>query len=65
MYCYDKKETDFPVNGFRYRFEIGYRGERNLRRTAPNLKLDKGGNRSHFMENLDERSKGRKICGSI
>ena len=41
-YDYDAKEVDFLVDEFRNGFEIGYRGKRNVRMRAPNLKLECG-----------------------
>ena len=39
-YC--PKKTAYLVNGFRYGFDIGYRGPSNVIREAPNLKLTVG-----------------------
>ena len=37
---YDRTETEFLVNGFQNGFEIGFEGDRNVRRKSPNLKLE-------------------------
>ena len=40
---YDEEETRFLTHGFRFGFDIGFRGNiKNVRRTAPNLKLRVG-----------------------
>ena len=40
---YDKKETEFIIDGFRNRFDLGFRGTvKGVRRFAPNLKLRVG-----------------------
>ena len=41
-YKYDKVESEFLVNGFRHGFEIGFDGDRDVRKRAPNLKLEVG-----------------------
>ena len=40
---YDEKETNFLIDGFRNGFDLGYNGPtENIRRFAPNLKLNVG-----------------------
>ena len=39
---YDKKESEFLIQGFTHGFDIGYRGETKIRQTAPNLKFTIG-----------------------
>ena len=39
---YNVKKTQYLVNGFRYGFSLGYEGEINKKRFAPNLKLRVG-----------------------
>ena len=40
---YDRRETRFVINSFKYGFDIGYRGKRTkIRRLAPNLHLNVG-----------------------
>ena len=39
---YDKGKTEKLIHGFRHGFEIGYRGDRKIKRTAPNLKFNIG-----------------------
>ena len=36
---YDKQMTDYIINGFQNGFELGYRGNTEIRMTSPNLKL--------------------------
>ena len=39
---YDKKKSDFLIDGFKHGFSIGYSGSMKLKRTAPNLRLRVG-----------------------
>ena len=39
---YDEDKTNFVIDGFKNGFNLGYRGKINVKRTAPNLKLDVG-----------------------
>ena len=39
---YDKKETEFLVNGFRNGFDLGYRGPEKIKQTSNNLKFTIG-----------------------
>ena len=39
---YDKKKTNFVVNGFQHGFSLGYCGSTRISITAPNLKLNVG-----------------------
>ena len=39
---YNKQKTDTMVTGFKNGFEIGYEGNRKIKRTAPNLRLTIG-----------------------
>ena len=41
---YDKKETDFLVNGFKEGFSIGYQGPEQVKIKSPNLKFQGVGN---------------------
>ena len=36
------EETEFIIRRFKYGFSLEYKGDRNLRRNAPNLKLECG-----------------------
>ena len=36
---YDPKEINFLVDGFKNGFDLGYRGDPNIKKTSPNLKL--------------------------
>ena len=36
---YDRKKTEFLVQGFKHGFSIGYQGDKNVRQCAPNLVL--------------------------
>ena len=40
QYDYNKKESEFLIDGFRNGFEIGYRGNRLLQRKSLNLRLE-------------------------
>ena len=39
---YDRNETNYLINSFRNGFDLGYRGEENVTKTAPNLILRVG-----------------------
>ena len=39
---YDKEETEFLIDGFRNGFPLHFEGDRDVRRFAPNLKLECG-----------------------
>ena len=39
---YDRKKTDYIIEGFKKGFDLKFHGDRNVHRTAPNLKLRVG-----------------------
>ena len=39
---YDKAKKDFLVDGFKHGFDLGYRGPKNIKQKAPNLKFSIG-----------------------
>ena len=39
---YNKKETSFLVKSFKYGFDLGYRGDRRVKKRSPNLKITVG-----------------------
>ena len=39
---YDPKETEYLVNGFKNGFDLGYRGNAEVKQTSPNLKFTIG-----------------------
>ena len=39
---YDPEEIDFVVNGFKFGFSLEYTGDRKVRMSSPNLKLERG-----------------------
>ena len=41
-YQYDQLKTEFLINGFTNGFDLGYRGDRKVKRVAPNLKFRVG-----------------------
>ena len=44
---YDVEKRNYLVNGFRFGFDLGYRGPKIVKRTAPNLKLRVGSKQEH------------------
>ena len=54
----------FLTDGFRNKFEIGYRGDHHVKRSAPNLKLDKG-TRSLLWQILMKEVKPKRYAGHL
>ena len=60
---YNKNETEFIVDGFRYGFDIGFRGSiKNQRRFAPNLKL-RLGNEVNLWNKIMKEVKNKRYAG--
>ena len=60
---YNKKETQFLVNGFKSGFDIGYEGKKeSIRRFAPNLKLAVGSKVDLWNKVMKEVEK-KRFCG--
>ena len=56
---YDKEETEFIIQGFRYGFPLGYEGETNCRTMANNLKLTCGNTQDLWEKMMKEVKLGR------
>ena len=56
---YDKKETEYLVNGFRDGFSLQFAGNRKIVKTAPNLKLRVGSPTELWNKVMTEVQKGR------
>ena len=56
---YDSKETEYLVQGFRHGFSLEYEGDRNIRQTAPNLKIRIGSPIQLWNKVMLEVEKGR------
>ena len=59
---YDKGETKFLIDGFKFGFEIRYWGPRGQRRNAPNLKLECG-SRQELWEKIMKEVKLKRFAG--
>ena len=57
---YNKIETEFIINGFRYGFPIGYQGQKiDIQRRSPNLKFEVGDESVLCEKVMKEVEKGR------
>ena len=59
---YDKKETEFLVNGFRYGFDIGYKGPMNKKEFSNNIPL-RVGNKKILWNKLMKEVKEKRVAG--
>ena len=59
---YDKKETEFLVNGFRYGFDIGYKGPMNRKEFSDNIPL-RVGNKKILWNKLMKEVKEKRVAG--
>ena len=62
-YNYDKEETTFLVRGFRNGFDIGYRGRKDIKITAPNLKFRGVGSHVILWNKIMKEVKEKRYAG--
>ena len=60
---YDKKETDFLIDGFTNGFSIGYNGNENIQISAPNLKFREVGNATILWNKVMKEVKEKRYAG--
>ena len=58
---YDPEETNFTIESFRKGFLIGYDGDKEIQRTAPNLKLECGTHQDMWNKVMKEVSLSRFV----
>ena len=57
--CYDDQKMKFLIDGFRNGFSIGYEGDQQVKRKAPNLKLEVGNKTELWNKVMKEVELGR------
>ena len=57
--AYDSKESRFLTDGFKFGFDLGYRGDTKVKRTAPNLKFNVGNHIVLWNKIMKEVKEGR------
>ena len=60
---YDKKETEFLVDGFRNGFELGYEGSEQVKISSPNLKFRDIGNPTILWNKVMKEVKEKRYAG--
>ena len=59
---YDRDKTDYVIKGFREGFSIEYEGKTEIKRTAPNLKLNVG-NETVLWNKVMKEVKNKRYAG--
>ena len=61
--AYDKKETEFLIDGFKNGFSIGYDGDRDVKITSPNLKFREVGDPVQLWNKVMKEVKEKRYAG--
>ena len=60
---YDRKETEFLIDGFRNGFSLGYEGEENVKISSPNLKFRNVGNQTILWNKVMKEVREKRYAG--